>query len=271
MSITELAGSPRESLNESSGSSAERRYLVPMNQRITFAQAQVGRAYPNFPQARVVAIDMQPWMGDDAIPAGVIVDPELATADYGFQPCLVTVKYGPDFTQKLWPTDFPKPAFAIGTELRFQIRGAGKFLPIPTSATKWEGDTGGVIPVPEDASSAILIPSRLIQLQWDFIDNPPINRFEGLVGRLNEDTFLGSAPETILFESYDVTETFRPSAITPHTNRVTVNLNQRKIDTGSGVVGWNHDYREQPAGWVKLLLSDGESRYKLAAFAGMFT
>jgi hypothetical protein len=43
MSITELAGSPRESLNESSGSSAERRYLVPMNQRITFAQAQVGR------------------------------------------------------------------------------------------------------------------------------------------------------------------------------------------------------------------------------------
>jgi hypothetical protein len=280
MSITELSGSPRESLNESSGSSAERRYLVPMNTRITFAQAQVGKGYPNFPQARVVAIDMQPWMGDDALPEGTSVDPALATADYGDQPCLITVKYGPDFTQKAWPTEFPKPAFLLGTELRFQIRGSVEALMIPTSGCKWEDDdsgsgstsgSGGEIPVPEDTNSLILIPSRAIQIQWDFVNDPPITRLESMVGRLNSDTFLGSEDETLLFEGYDITETFRASAIAPHTNRVTVNLSQRRIDTGGGIVGWNHDYRESPAGWAKLLLSDGEPRYKSTAFAGMFT
>ena len=273
MSITELSGSPRESLNESSGSTAERRYLVPMNQRITFAQAQVGKAYPNFPQARVVAIDMQPWMGEDALPDGVIIDPAISTADYGFQPCLVTVKYGPDFTQKAWPTQFPKPAFLLGTELRFQIRGDAKFLMIPTSACKWDDDVGsggGNIPVPEDINSAILIPARAIQIQWDFVNDPPITRLESLVGRVNSDTFLGSEAETLLFEGYDVTETFRASAIAPHTNRVTVNISQRRIDTGAAIVGWNHDYREEPAGWAKLLLTDDEPRYKLTAFTGMF-
>jgi hypothetical protein len=280
MSIIELSGSPRESLNESSGSSAERRFLVPMNQRITFAQSLVGTAYPNFPQARIVAVDLQPWMGDDAKPDGVITDPETATADYGDQLCLVTAKYGPDFTKKDWPSDFAKPSpIRLGTELRFQIRGTAKFLPIPTSGTKWEDDGGGSgsggsgggdIPVPEDANSAILIPSRALQLQWDFVDDPPIAALEDLVGRLNSDSFLGSEPETLLFEGYDVSETFRASPINPHTNRVTVNISQRRIDAGGSIVGWNHDYREEPAGWIKLLLSDGEPRYKLTTFAGMF-
>lgn len=274
MSFIELAGSPRESLNESSGSSAERRFLVPMETRITFCQAMIGTAYSNFPQARVVSFDLQPWMGDDSLPEGTIVDAALQTADYTGQPCLITVKYGPDFTQKLWPTAFPKPAFLLGTELRFQIRGSVEALMIPTSGCKWEDDTvgsgGGSIPVPEDTNSLILIPSRAIQIQWDFVNDPPITRLESMVGRVNSDVFLGSEEETLLVEGYDITETFRASAIAPHTNRVTVNINQRRIDTGSGIVGWNHDYREEPAGWAKLLLTDDEPRYKLTAFAGMF-
>lgn len=278
MSITELAGSPRESINESSGSSAERHFLVPMSARLTFAQSLVGTAYPNFPQARVVSVDLQPWMKEDALPQGAFVDPEIATADYGDQPCLITVKYGPDFTQKAWPTEFTKPSpIRVGTELRFQIKGDAKFLLIPTSACRWEDDPsyeddGGEIPVPEDANTAILIPSRTIQLQWDFIDNPPIQKLESLVGRVNEDEFLGSEPETILFEGYEVAETFRASPINPHTNRVTISLSQRRVDAGSGtIVGWNHDYRESPSGWAKLLLSDSEPRYKQDEFGDMFT
>lgn len=282
MSLIELAGSPRESLNESSGSSAERKFLHPMSSRLTFAASLAGQAYPDFPQARVVAIDLQPWMDSDSLPQGVIVSPEMNSLNYGDQPCLITIKYGPDYTKKEWPTDFPKPtSIRFGTELRFQIRGTAEFMLVPTSGTKWEdggnsgsggsGGGGDDIPVPEDANSAILIPMRAIQLQWDFVDNPPIKRFEDLVGRVNQDTFLGSEPETLLFEGYDVSETFRASPTNPHTNRCTVNISQRRIDDGGGVVGWNHEYRESPAGWAKLLLSDDQTRYKLATFEGMFS
>lgn len=271
MSYNELAGSPRESLSESSGSSAERKFLVPWNTRIAFAQLLVSTAaaYPHFPQSRVVAIDMQPLLDGDTVPAGTILDPSIQSNGYGIQPCVITVKYGPDFTKKEWPTDFTKPTIRYGTELRFQIRGSAKYLLVPASACKWEDDEEAL--VPEDVNSVILTPMRVIQLQWDFVDDPPIERFEDLQGRVNSDTFLGSPAETLLLDSYDVSETFRAAPLNPHTNRVTVNLLQQKIDDGDGgVVGWNHDYREDPAGWERLLLSDDEPRYKSTAFSGMF-
>jgi hypothetical protein len=269
MTYTELSGSPKESLSESSGSSAERKFLVPWNARLTFSQLLVSTAtgYPHFPQARVVSIDIHPLLDGEAVPQGTIVSPEIDSNDYGTQPTLITVKYGPDFTQKVWPTGFTKPSIRSGTELRFQIRGSAKFLTIPASACKWEDDDE--VPVPEDVHSAMLIPMRAIQLQWDFVDDPPIARLEDLQGKLNADSFLGSEPETLLFESYDVTESFRSAPANPHTNRVTIQLLRRRVKD-TDVYGWNHDYREEPAGWAKLLLSDDNPRYQTTNFGGMF-
>lgn len=274
MTYTELAGSPRESLSESSGSSAERKFLVPWTSRLTFAQALVSTAtaYPHFPQARVVAIDIVPWMEQEALAGDVIVSPELATAGYGTQPALITVKYGPDFTQKVWPMNMPKPDIRFGTELRFQIRGSGKFITIPSAATKWDDDPPLDPPaaVPEDTNSAILIPIQSIQLQWDFVDEPPITVLKGLLGKVNSVEFLGAAEECLLFESYEITETFRAGVANPHTNRVTIQFSERQIPYLTGFVGWNHDYREDPAGWARLLTSDGEPRYKVDDFTNMF-
>lgn len=267
MSYDELSGSPKESLNESSGSTVERNFLVPWNTRLTFAQSFVGTGYPNFPQARVVAIDIKPWT-EDLVPSGTITDPSLSTADYSTQPALITIKYGPDFTQKTWPTDMVKPSFRSGTELRFQIRGSGQFLTIPAAATKWEDDSKAIVPA--DINSTVLIPLSQIRIQWDFVDDPPIGRLEDLVGKLNSDPFLGSPPETLLFENYEISESFRAAALNPHTNRVIVNFAARKIHDGPNIRGWNHDYRENPAGWAKLLLSNGQPRYTAQPFAGMF-
>lgn len=272
MSFVELGGSPRESLNESSGSSAERRFLVPFNQRITFAQAIVGTAYPNFPQSRVIAIDIQPF-SDDLIATNAIPDISIASADYGSKPCLATVKYGPDYTQKTWPTGLTKPSpIRFGTELRYQIQGAGQFLLMPVSSLKWEDDDtlDPPSPVPEGINSATLVNLKTIQIQWDFVDNPPIAGLDSLLGRVNDATFLGCPAETLLLENYDITESFRASPLVPHTNRVTLNFKQRQIIEGSDIYGWNHDYREDPAGWVKLLRSDDEPRYKLDTFTTMF-
>ena len=268
MSYDELSGSPKESLNESSGSTAERKFLVPFSSRLSFAQSFVGTGYPNFPQARLVAIDIQPWT-EDLVPEGTIVDPSLTTADYGDQPCLVTVKYGPDYTQKAWPTGFTKPAsIRSGTELRYNIRGTGQFLTIPSAATKWDDDPTAIVPA--DIQSTILIPMAAFQLQWDFVDDPPIDRFEDMIGQVNSDAFLGQPAETLLFDNYEISDSFRAAPANPHTNRVVISLVSRKIKDGVNTHGWNHFYREEPAGWAKLIKSNGDPMYTSTAFAGMF-
>ena len=267
MAYDELSGSPKESFSEASGSSAERRFLIPMNSRHTFA-VNIGKSnYPHFPHCRVVGIDLQPWT-EDLIPSGTIVDPALTSADYGTQPCLATIKYGPDFSAKAWPTDMPRPPVRAGTELRYQVRGSAKFLLIPCSSTKWSDDANA--PVPEDANTALLIPMAAVSLQWDLVDDPPLQRLGQLVGKVNQSTFLGNQSETVLFEDFDISETFRDSPFDSHTNRVNLKFSVRAVATGGGTVGWNHDYREHPAGWAKLLLSDGQPRYKIGNFSGMF-
>ncbi len=107
-----------------------------------------------------------------------------------------------------------RPSFRNGTELRFQLTGSGRFLVVPTSSMKWEDSDQ--VPVPEDANSSILIPMIGIRLQWDYVDDPPLVRLKNMMGRVNFDPFLGCAPETLLFESFDVTETSRPISKPSH-------------------------------------------------------
>lgn len=265
--LNELSGSPVETLDEASGAAADRRFLVPWNERFTFATSLVKTNHYLMPAARVASIVMQPWT-EDTVPAGTIVHPQSGTAQYGGQPCLVTVKYGPDFVAKPWPTEMPRPSYRTGTELRFQLTGSAKFLLVPCAAAKWEDDPD--LPVPEDINSSILIPMIGLRLQWDYVDNPPIVRLKRLMGLVNSDDILGCAPETLLFESFDVSETFKADPANPHTNRVTVQMTLRHIEVGEESYGWNHEYREKPPGWHRLLLSNGEPRYRMTGFTGMF-
>lgn len=262
----ELGGSPKESFTESSGPTVDRKFLVPMNTRLAFVETLVGSTYPHFPDARVVQIDLQPWH-EDLPSSGAIVSPALTSADYADQPCLVTVKYGPDYRAKTWPSDIPKPTIQSGTELRLQIRGGAQFLTVPASSMAW---LAADAPVPEDVNAAILISIGQYQLQWDFVNNPPIEAIEEATGKVNVSPFLGAPAETLLLESYDVSESFVMSALTPHTNRVTLHFARRRIQDGENTRGWNHDYRETDDGgvWDKLQLN-GEDRYQATNFANI--
>lgn len=269
MSYNELAGSPKEGLSESSGSTANRTFLVPWEIRIAFAESLVGYGYPNFPQSRVNALSIQPWHGEDMPPAGTVTDPSIQTAGYPGKYALITVGYGPDFTKKTWPTAMTKPEnIRYGTELRFRVSGSAQFLVLPFGGCKWS-DNG--VDLTEGDNSRILIPIREIELQWDFVDDPPLDDLDDLMGTVNNATFLSCEPETLLFENYSVQETFRASALNPHTNRVTIQMRRRRIKPAVDVYGWNHDYRESPVGWAKVLFkSDNEPRYKLKTFENIF-
>lgn len=276
MSFRELPGSPQESFSESGGPTVIRRLLVPYSQRLTLAADLSNVLYPHFPDCRVVAMAISPWLGDQSVPTGPpTINPGLNSNEYADKEALLVVSYGPDFTNKLW--SIGKPAFRQGTELRHQISGGGEFYDLPASATKWEedGDGGSSDDEPavlEDNDTSFKISKNFISIQWDFVDDVPVDRFEGLTGKVNQTTFLGSPPETILFNEYNVEETFKAQPIDSHTNRVTTIFERRAIPLdGGGVGGWNHDYREDPAGWAKLLRSDDKPRYELAEFSQMFT
>lgn len=270
MPIEELAGSPKEALSESSGSTAVRMFLVPWNERLAWAESLVSNAYPNFPQCRINSIAIQPWVDELAPILGVVL-PAINTNDYGTKPALITVSYGPDYTKKVWPTEITKPAFRYGTELRYRMGGSAQFLLIPTKGLEWKiPGSGGTTPATdEDQQNRILIPIREVELQWDFVDNVPLDRLDGLMGKCNSDTFLSCAAESVLFETWSMEESFRGSASNPHTNRVTINLRVRKVKAGTSVYGWNHDYSAEH-GWAKLLFEDGNPRYVPAAFSGVF-
>lgn len=277
MSWEELAGYPKESFTESSGPAAIRQFLVLFENRLTLIDAIVGGFYPHFPHSRVIGFSLEPFGGGEIPPNTTVVDPLVNSADYTGKYTLVTATYGPDFTDKEWPQDMPRPDnIREGTELRYRIQGTGQFLSIPSQSVKWEDDA--TIPVPADINSVILIPITSIQLQWDFVDDPPLKRLDDFIGTISsDDEFLGSEKETLLFDRYEVEESFKASSSNAHTNRITINIAKRRIigevDANGDVVvgyGWNRDYRENPAGWAKLLLSDDEPRYKLKEFADMF-
>lgn len=269
MSFDEIAGSPQEQLSESSGSTATRQFLVAWENRLSFAQAFVGTRYPNFPQARINSIAIAPWNGQDMPPNNVtIVDPSVVTSGYTGKPALITVSYGPDFTKKTWPTDMPKPQYRNGTELRYRISGSAQFLVLPFGGCVWYDNFN---PLTDQDNTRILIPIREIEIQWDFVDNPPLSTLDGLMGCVNSGTFMGCEAETLLFENYSVAESFRAAPLNPHTNRVTLQFRRRRIVDGINIHGWNHDYRESPVGWAKVLFKNNyKPRYDLKPFTNMF-
>ncbi len=56
VTTNELGGSPIETIDESAGTAADRRFLVPWNNRFTFATSLVKTNHFGFPAARVASI-----------------------------------------------------------------------------------------------------------------------------------------------------------------------------------------------------------------------
>lgn len=291
MPYEELSGSPTEGVGEGMGPTAQRMFATPWANRFALAATLTGAgafplAYPGLAHCRITSISIKP-LSNSLISSGAIGDPTQLPAylTTGNKPAaLLTVTYGPAFDGKAWPSSITKPSLRAGTTLRLRVRGSGQFLTIPGRVAHWEDDPpepaspsdpegGGEVqhPVPPDLDGRILIPLTDYNLQWDFVDNPPVDRLRGLVGTVNQDSFLGAPPETLLFDNYDIDDSFRCSITNPHTNRVTVQLRERRITDGTNIHGWNHDFRENPPGWQKILLADDEPRYQPKVFANIFT
>lgn len=279
----EMTNSPTEGCGEGSGNSAKRMFLVEWAQRFNFC-AQLADftegAYPAMAHCRAAQFSIEPFL-KELPPTGAVVSPNsdlVAYSQNGGMTALVTVDYAPAFENKTWPTDVPKPYHDEGTSLRMRLRFSGQFLTIPGRMMKWAtSDSSPSSPTPDDdkptppdMNSRILIPIMEFGVQWDFVDDPPIQKIEDLVGHLNETEFLGCPPETVLFEGGDLDDSFRANPTNPHCFRLNYTFRKRCIQDGAENRGWNHDYREDPMGWARVLMN-GKNRYDLGNLADLFT
>lgn len=269
----ELAGSPTIELAKEQGPGAERRFLVAWSNALAFADSIAMGYFPGMATAYVNTISIQPFTEEMAPLLGVMTDPSVTLASYGSKPAIVTVKYAADFYNVTWPTAITRPTYDADTSLRLRVRFSGQFLTMPSRAMRWYtnpyASPYSEVPGP-DQNARILIPMAEYILEWDYVANPNITRIRGLIGKVNDAAFLGSNTETLMLESADLDHSFKISSSAPFCWKVTATFKERRIKSGASVYGWNHDYCDNPAGWKKIVMSDGNPRYETGDFSKIF-
>lgn len=279
----ELPGSPRISFNEGQGHSAERLFLVNWGSIEAFAQdlaAQPTAAFPGLSHMRAQGITAEPF-SPDLPPSGVVTDPKsqiVVYAQNGGKVALIRVSYGPVFYNKTWPTDVPKPSFRAGTQIRLRMRASGQFVTIPGRMMLWSSGSGSpgeeeaanAIPTPPDLNARLINVMKEINVQWDFVDDPPLDALDEKLGHVFDAEFFGCPAETLLFEGYDLDDSFKLSPANTHTNRLNLIFRKRVINGDGGPFGWNHEYRENPAGWTRIIMADGTPRYPTVSPTNFF-
>jgi len=260
MYFEELTGSPKMTLTAHNGHSMTRTFLVAWEDSATFATAVFAGGFPGYPTSYPQQVALEPFLGENDIASGQVVDPSLTTAQYRW--AKATVSYATTQWGASWPADIPVPSH-------------DSVLAVPARATNWEdvtpGDEDKPVP-PEDQMNRILIPLIDYNVNWDWVANPPRDKLRGFLGKTNSDTFMGCEAETLLCEGAHISPSFRP-ATDPRCYAVDVVLKQRRIvdpDDADTVYGWNHEYREDPAGWTKIKLSDKSLRYSTVDFDDLF-
>jgi len=272
------SGASHHSLDQAN--SATVHFLCKWSERETFLDELAASVHPLWgPSCAVNALSASPFSPDQA-PSEVMSDPTVDDVAYMQNDefnCLVTAQYSTDFSLAPWPCDITKPTIPIGTEMVMRVRASSQVIRIPPrmlySDSNLDRSPTGYVPNPDGVQGRLFLPTAEYQLQWYYVDEPPLKTWEeDLYGRVNETTFLSSEPETILFEGADIEPSTQFQITNPFCFTVTCHFRKRRVVDGENIYGWNHEFEEH--GWerVKMENSDGikVNRYLLEDFSDMF-
>lgn len=272
--MIELAGSNGSEHAIGNGNSSVRTFVVAWSARLATAESLLGTAHPQIPYAWCQSVKIDPHPADPQASGG---DLDPLTTAIGYSYAKLTATYATDWSvAAIWPTDITAPSIRADTTLQISGSGSGEFMRLPARSTRWEDATPGYAtdPMPHEDSPAgrFLVRSQDITLHWNYVDDPPIDRFDGLQGCVNDDTYLGKPAGSLLFAGYEFSESTKAAIIAPMCWAVRVTLQCRRISVGVDEYGWNHEYRED--GWHEVRMFDGTDwvpRYTPADFSDMFT
>jgi hypothetical protein len=210
----------------------------------------------------------------------------------------VTLNFALDCRNVNWPSDITKPAHTSGTTLRLRGRYSGQFLTLPSKgvcAVPWYVAApnspivnglvpgfGKALPPPSpNANTRLLIPTQEFIVEWDRVryHKTGLATLKALEGSVNSIAFMGQEPETLLLEGVDIEHSFILDNVDPWAFKITMTFKGRRIlfpsedvygHPTTAVLGWNHEFHENPAGWVRMIMADGRNRYSLVDFTNIF-
>ena len=269
----ELGGSPVEKYS-SDGFSARREFVIAWEDRDAFAVEILGEAaqygstarvnYPGKTSVFAVRLRYEP------------VDPEHPDAQtfteltdgpnaYGNSLAKAIVDY-----ETVNPLDrLDGPSNEIGTHLTYRMLFSAEYQEIGSGGWSWV-DTS--VAVPSTLELAKWIPMTEHHLTWHQVIDPPWETIHQLQGTVNQAEFLGCPAGTLLLEGADANKLYRAgfdAGASPFCWKIGYVFRERSIKHGSAVYGWNHVYRENPAGWVEV--TNGADRlYDSADFLPLF-
>ncbi len=119
------------------------------------------------------------------------------------------------------------------------------------------------------------------QVTWRRVPDPPWDAIRNCAGAVNNDSFLGAAAETLLFDGAkaDCEFTGLGDFLEPQFGwRLTYVFREKLIKVVEGVggpqtYGWNHTYRDVPfpySEWDRLVDQNGSPLYATADFSALF-
>lgn len=255
--IEELPGYT-SGLSLQGGFRATRRFRVPFSHHVAFMAEMIGQQFPTYSAVRCIECSVEPQT--DLI-SGTVTNPtsDIAT----FDDCIVTCNY--ESVQASDNSD--------GTFFTYRQSLGAEFLTIPSRALKWSDNNK---PVNPDAHGAILVPKTEHHITWHRVSSPNWSVLSSLRGKVNSGAMsipvigLSCPAETLLFEGAETSIQVDSSGNGMW--EVSVRLSEKKVNGfGGAAYGWNHVYRDNPAGWAKPKDGAGNFTYASADLSAAFT
>jgi hypothetical protein len=288
LAAMQRSGGSRHSIG--AGNEVTRFFLVRQNEALSFANQMTGTAHPSIAGCYCADIRIDPYPDVAPDTPAPITDPHTETEAYDYLKdhwAIVTCGYATDFSVAGWPTDVPKPSHDAGTQLRLHLRVSSEIIVLPARGVRWDdndaGTPTGQMPDPESPATRLRVQTGEYLVDWLYVDDPPISDWQDTYqGKVNQTTFMGCPPETLLFEGADVDPDAKFDITDPfcYTCRLVFRRRQITLIGGSSsssgdewTLGWNHEYRED--GWERVQMYDAAgtlgNRYPLQEFANLFT
>lgn len=256
----ELGDSPSERVTIDDGVSAVRRFKVPWQYRWAFAGGLLMSQYPGFFAVRCDSISIDPFIDDVT---GTVTDLENHLPAY--DAALIVASYSGTKTAT-------REDRADGTYITYQQNQTAEFFTVPSRALFWEDNSEQL---PPDANAAILIPRGEHVITWHDVESPNWAVLSNLRGRVNDSTYnipaigLQAPEETLLYMGSRTSAKVSTSGQTQW--EVSITLSEKKISSYTGsVYGWNHTYRDKPAGWVRAVNDSGDPSFQTADLGSLF-
>lgn len=244
----------------------ERMYWESWSAAPAFVGSALGLPDPVFPLARCVEARVEP--------VGVIT---ASPADYSH--AKITLRFRA--TTEVPSADSPlpgNPTLPGDASVSVRVTGTREVIAHPVVGLRYGDNLTGnpVGPIPTDeAQGRTFVPVEEWHITLRNLVMPNYSRLNAKKGHVNSTTFLGHAPETVLFESYDIELEWRyVSGNWTRTYAVTWHFRVREVtrknsDNTTTTVGWNHVLRG--GDWVTLYVNQHEKLYPATSFADIFT